>query len=135
MKRSRIQTFYKEMYDLIREHKISDMVLYTYPDSLDHGGDSYVVVELPYSMRDMDISDYDVRTSYAKFSFFAKDRIYKTARMPNIEELERMADELYSLLPRRGSEFSMMSPRTVLMPKRAETHYHYMVINVPIVFD
>ena len=123
------------MFELVRDKDISSMVLYTYPDSLDHGGDSFVVVELPYSMRDLDISDYDVRTSYARFSFFAKDKIYKTARMPNIAELERMSDVLYNLLPYRGSDFSMMSPRTVLMPKRADTHYHYMIINVPIVFS
>lgn len=135
MKGKRIQTFYKEMYNLIKSEGISDTILNTYPDSLDTGGDSYIVVELPYSLRNIDISDYDVMNTYAKISFFAKDKSYKTSRMPDITTLEAMTDKFLSLFPRIGSNYSMMTPRAVILPKKASTHYHYTVINVPIIFN
>ena len=135
MRKNRIQIFYKEMYDFILNNKISDTIFNTYPDSFDGLADSYVIVELPYSHRNIDISTFDVKTSFARFTFFAKDKVYKTARMPNIVEIERMTDSILELLPFTGSNYSLMIPRTVIPPKKANSQYHYAVINVPILFD
>lgn len=134
MEKNRIQTFYKEMYNLLKGKGINDTILNTYPDSLESASDSFVVVELPYSLRDIDISDYDVKNTYARVSFFAKDKIYKTSRMPNIKELERMVDDFIPIFPQMGTRYSMMMPKVVIMPKKADAHYHYTVVNVPIIF-
>lgn len=135
MRGKRIQTLYKEMYNLIKSKGISDVILNTYPDSLDTGGDKYVVVELPYSLRDIDISNYDVKTSYARFTFFAKDKVYKTSRMPDIVAIETMLDAFTGIFPYVGTNYSMMNPRAVIMPKRADAHYHYAIVNVPVIFN
>lgn len=134
MRGKRIQTFYKEMYNLMKQEDISNVILNTYPDSLKDGGETYVVVELPYSLRNIDISDFDVMNSYAKFSFFAKDRILNTTRVPNIIPLEDMIDKFRGLFPFKGDGYSLMTPRVVILPKKADAHYHYAVVNVPIVF-
>ena len=134
IKNNRISNFYKEMYSLLVNNSITATVLNTYPDSLDNVGDSFVVVELPYAFKDIDISDYDVRTTFARFSFFAKDGTYKGSRMPNIVAIEKMIGAFKGVFPKRYDGFSITKPNTVIPPKKASSHYHYAIMNVPVVF-
>ena len=66
MKTNRISDFYREMYDLLTKNSITNTVLNTYPDSIELEDESFVVVELPYAIKDIDISTYDVRTTFAR---------------------------------------------------------------------
>lgn len=134
MKTNRISDFYREMYDLLTKNSITNTVLNTYPDSIELEGESFVVVELPYAIKDIDISTYDVRTTFARFSFFAKDNAYKGSRMPNVVEMERMVDRFKGVFPYVTDNFSITLPRTVIPPKKASSHHHYCILNVPVVF-
>lgn len=134
MKTNRISDFYREMYDLLTNNSITNTVLNTYPDSIELEDESFVVVELPYAIKDIDISTYDVRTTFARFSFFAKDKIYKGSRMPNVVEMERMVDSFKGVFPYVADNFSITLPRTVIPPKKASSHHHYCILNVPVVF-
>ena len=134
MKTNRISDFYREMYDLLTKNSITNTVLNTYPDSIELEEESFVVVELPYAIKDIDISTYDVRTTFARFSFFAKDNTYKGSRMPNVVEMERMVDRFKGVFPYVTDNFSITLPRTVIPPKKASSHHHYCILNVPVVF-
>ncbi|MGL5262670.1 MAG: hypothetical protein ACRC9P_09850 [Bacteroides sp.] len=134
MKTNRISDFYREMYDLLTKNSITNTVLNTYPDSIELEDESFVVVELPYAIKDIDISTYDVRTTFARFSFFAKDNVYKGSRMPNVIEMERMVDSFKGVFPYVTDNFSITLPRTVIPPKKASSHHHYCILNVPVVF-
>lgn len=134
MKTNRISDFYREMYDLLTKNSITNTVLNTYPDSIELEGESFVVVELPYAIKDIDISTYDVRTTFARFSFFVKDNTYKGSRMPNVVEMERMVDRFKGVFPYVTDNFSITLPRTVIPPKKASSHHHYCILNVPVVF-
>ena len=136
VRKNRIRGFYAEMYDLLYSNNISKTILNTYPDALDavKSEGSYAIVELPYSIRSIDISDYDVKNTFARFTFFAQDKTYLGSRMPNVRELERMVDSFLDLLPFRGDGFELMYPRSAIPPKKADTHYHYCILNVPVIF-
>lgn len=130
----KIVNFNSQMYNLLYDKGITKTVLFSIPESLEKSEGSFVVVELPYSLKPIDISNYGVYDSYVKFTIFAKDLIRNTASMADFKKLERISDSIEDLLPFKGDGFTIMKSRTIVTPKSTKLHYSYMVVTAPVLF-
>lgn len=134
----RITNFLSNMYNHIYDLGVTDTILFSYPESLDQKATEsltdFIVVEIPYSMRSLLISNDGLVSTYAKITFFAKDNAYKGSRQADYSKLETMHSKMAESLPFITKDFKLTKSNIVIPPKKASIHFHYMVINAPLLF-